>query len=1714
MKNNMLGYLFAGLCLFCASARAQQGKDGAFTTATTTVVNVYTSLTANAAAGATSISVASATGISTGDLVYIIQMQGADINAMRQPITGDTTSSQVVNGALLYGTVTNYNNCGNNEFAEVNAVSGTTITLDCGLKYSYTSSWRVQVIRVPRYTSLTINSGGNITCPQWNGTTGGIVALEVQNNTTINSGGKIDVSALGFRGGTTHLDTTYGGDKLGCDRYTEGAMKGEGIAGDASFYALLYAGKYGWGAMANGGGGGAPMNGGGGGGANAGNIGAWTSKGVPDASTANNITAWNLESANFATSHSSGGGRGGYTFSQSNQNPLTLPPGNTTWSGDNRRVYGGMGGEPLDYSTGKIFMGGAGGAGDDNDHNATGGANGGGIVYLLSYGTVSGAGQILSDGGTAINTNWNTALGKCGDDGAGGAGAGGTIMISSVGNITLSNATPLSAQGGKGGNYQYHCFSTSQNFGPGGGGGGGYIGASNTVAGSNVSGGANGICVNGGGNTTQITTKFPPNGATKGDTGVKATITNYYLTANNYTICAGSSASLSVTANGTGIPNPISYNWYNAQAGGSPIFTGNPYNTGALALGTYTFYAGTCPGTYRIPVVVTVLSAPTVTVVATPTTVCAGQTSTLTASGASSFTWSANAGGGTGTTAVVTPTVNTTYTVTGANGTCTNTQTVSVAITSAPSLTVVATPTAVCPGQSATLTASGAPSFTWSANAGGGTGSTAVVTPTVSTTYTVTGGSGTCTNTQTVSVAITSAPTLTVVATPTAVCPGQSATLTASGAPSFTWSANAGGGTSATAVVTPTIATTYTVTGGSGTCTSTQTVSVATTTPPTLTVIATPTAVCPGSSSTLTASGAASYTWSGNAGGGTGSTAVVTPTVSTTYTVTGDNGGCTSTQTVSVAMATPPTLTITATPSPICNGSSSTLSASGATSYTWSSNAGGGNTTTVSVTPSVTTTYTLTGDSGGCVSTQMISVVVNHGPTAADSSLVAAACAQSNGSYSLNSVTGGTAGYQINFNGTGFTPISSFPYTVSNLGANLYPVVIKDNNGCTYTTSVTIQNIGGITKIDSTIGNAICNPPNSGYIVINSVTGGTAPYQVEVNTAGFSAIPSFPDTIKNLTSNSYTITIKDNAGCQYVTVMNVGSSGGITQVNTTTKPAICNPSASGVIVITSVTGGTGPYQYSLNGGTLTNISAFPDSLKNLTPGTYTLLVQDAAGCPRTSTVTVGNPPNGPNALSGTTKNDTCSRSVGMIIISSASGGTPSYQFSVDGGTLQGSGAFTGLAAGVHTVTVQDANGCTHDTTMTIGMTTIPAPVVTAQGTTNLCPGGSVVLSSSSASGNTWSAGAGSATTQTVSVNATGSYWVSVSQSGCTVPSNTVTVTMNANPTIIVNSDTICSGTSATLTATGANTYNWSPPTGLNTSTGSVVIASPGVSTVYTVTGQDANLCMGTDVSTVTVNPIPAALPIDSFLHCLYQTVPTLSVTPTVSGATVNWYSSNMTPLPTAPTPSTNILGTTTYYVTQSLNGCPSAATPVIVEVIPGPSAVFTTNPPGGSVFTAQTVTFTPSQISPHNSYFWNFNEPGSGSANTSNIPTPTHVYGSEGTYCPHLLVISLQTGCVDSNTICLDVFNGIKVVIPNVFTPNQDNINDIFSIKTDGINELICEIYDRWGLKMYSWNGPTGFWDGTTNGKACSDGTYYYVVNTKDVKGVAQVYKGYVQLIR
>lgn len=497
-------------------------KDGSHTlspgSTETYIFNRYAVLDASVSSGANSIAVTNIADLSAsttfpssydpyttdvlsaGDLVMILQMQGANI----------TTSDN-----FDYGIITDYNNTGKYELRVVTSVSGNTINFCEPLVNSYAQSGRnrSQVVRVPRLNNLTLSNANAIVASKpWNGSTGGVCVLEINGDAVIN--GSISASGTGFRGGVDPASSTTAANVTTYRTTATGTSsgKGESIAGNTADYASLN-GAYGRGAPANGGGGGNGTNTGGGGGANAGNNGSltpWNGTGIKSVSTPNWANAWNLEAANFATDTSRGGGRGGYSRSTSNRNALTEGPGDPDWNGDDRRNHGGFGGRPLDYASNtRLFLGGGGGGGEEDDGEGGEGGAGGGIIYLLVKGNINGTGGIISNGAAGGSTTGNNR------DGAGGGGGGGAIVV--LCNSTITGVT-ITANGGDGGDV---LIPSSNSFGPGGGGGGGYILTTPTNVTRTANGGTHGT------SASNSLTEFLPNGATQGSPGTINTSGTY-----------------------------------------------------------------------------------------------------------------------------------------------------------------------------------------------------------------------------------------------------------------------------------------------------------------------------------------------------------------------------------------------------------------------------------------------------------------------------------------------------------------------------------------------------------------------------------------------------------------------------------------------------------------------------------------------------------------------------------------------------------------------------------------------------------------------------------------------------------------------------------------------------------------------------------------------------------------------------------------------------------------------------------------------------------------------------------------------------------------------------------------------------------------------------------------------------------------------------------
>jgi len=184
------------------------------------------------------------------------------------------------------------------------------------------------------------------------------------------------------------------------------------------------------------------------------------------------------------------------------------------------------------------------------------------------------------------------------------------------------------------------------------------------------------------------------------------------------------------------------------------------------------------------------------------------------------------------------------------------------------------------------------------------------------------------------------------------------------------------------------------------------------------------------------------------------------------------------------------------------------------------------------------------------------------------------------------------------------------------------------------------------------------------------------------------------------------------------------------------------------------------------------------------------------------------------------------------------------------------------------------------------------------------------------------------------------------------------------------------------------------------------------------------------------------------------------------------------------------------------NGCVSPYDSCTVNLAPFPIAGFDTLSKGRF----------------RNDYFFSDTSSGSstwgwyfGDGDSSFVQNPAHHYLAAGTYTVSQIVVNTH-GCLDTIYHVVVVDEGI--LIPNVFTPNGDGINDQFYIPNSGVKDFYIEIYDRWGLKMFEANASEIRWDGRTlAGKMASDGTYYFVLKATMYSEKVHDYEGFLQLI-
>ncbi|MDQ3108515.1 MAG: PKD domain-containing protein, partial [Bacteroidota bacterium] len=197
----------------------------------------------------------------------------------------------------------------------------------------------------------------------------------------------------------------------------------------------------------------------------------------------------------------------------------------------------------------------------------------------------------------------------------------------------------------------------------------------------------------------------------------------------------------------------------------------------------------------------------------------------------------------------------------------------------------------------------------------------------------------------------------------------------------------------------------------------------------------------------------------------------------------------------------------------------------------------------------------------------------------------------------------------------------------------------------------------------------------------------------------------------------------------------------------------------------------------------------------------------------------------------------------------------------------------------------------------------------------------------------------------------------------------------------------------------------------------------------------------------------------------------------------------------------------------SADGCPYTDSIInYISVIPGPVAAFVFGPQPATISDA-TINFTDQSTQNPAQWYWNF---GTGS-DSSTLQDPTFIYPDTGSFTVMLIVSTANGSCPDTAYATVVISPELLIWIPNAFTPNNDQRNDIFlPVFSDPsyVTSYNMMIFDRWGNLIFSTEDPYLGWDGRTKSARAEIDTYVFRINVTGTDGIAHRYVGHVNLIR
>jgi gliding motility-associated-like protein len=544
---------------------------------------------------------------------------------------------------------------------------------------------------------------------------------------------------------------------------------------------------------------------------------------------------------------------------------------------------------------------------------------------------------------------------------------------------------------------------------------------------------------------------------------------------------------------------------------------------------------------------------------------------------------------------------------------------------------------------------------------------------------------------------------------------------------------------------------------------------------------------------------------------------------------------------------------------------------------------------------------------------------------------------------------------------------------------------------------------------------------------------------------------------------------------------------------------VCISGDNPFATITGLSGGS----FAVNNGTI-NTSTGEFDLSTASPNTsYTVTYTTNGSCPNSSEISffVTDQPDASFAYAGPYCND-----AGIIQINLSGGASVGvFSSNISGvalDTLTGAVNINTSTAGTYTITntILASGGC-DASTFSIELTIHPLPTILVADS-EICLGNSVAFTASGANIYTWTGGIENGVAFTPTNAGQTTFAVEgTDNNGC---KNTASVVLTVNnlddASFQFATDILCKSlNNVNPTITGLAGGSFSSTNGLVFSNATSGIINLQTSTVgnYEITYSTNGNCPNSSSVSIEVANAPTANAGTDQLIC-GETIKLEAQSDT--DFKTSWYNSANDFLSNDLTISLTVTQSTIFvFEAKNEKGC--SAKDTVLITIENVKAAFTASVTEG--LSPLAVEFTNSSENA-DTYSWNYGD----ASILATDKNPNHIYNAEGEYV--VILTAIKGACTDTASLKIKVIGNSFVEVPNVFTPNGDNVNDEFEVKHSSIAEYSIAIYNRWGNKVFESNDIKNTW----NGNNVSDGIYFYELYAKGNDNLEFKKNGWLQIIK